>query len=382
MQAVRAAHLTAPATETAGAFAWRDYDVMLTGFLTMVLILGLTAIFSAGGGTSAAFIHQSIYLGAGLLAMHYFASTDYHVLGRFWGLAYVAMLMLLILVRVAGHTALGAQRWIYVGFFELQPSEISKLLVIAILARLFRMREARTRADVSEGLITFLMGIAVITPPTALILLQPDLGTAIVFVALLYGMAFMAGVPKRYLIGSVLLFAAALPTIAGHLHGYQQRRFYTFFNPAADPLGAGYNILQAKIAVGSGGIAGRGFLSGTQGQLGFVPARITDFIFAVFSEEWGFVGDLVLLALFLLMLLRVMRAVQLARDQLGRLLAFGIGTMIFFQVLVNVGMNIGVMPVVGIPLPFFSYGGSSMLTNLVSIGVVQSVLTHRRDLRL
>jgi rod shape determining protein RodA len=154
----------------------------------------------------------------------------------------------------------------------------------------------------------------------------------------------------------------------------------TFFNPGSDPQGAGYNILQAKIAVGSGGFFGKGFLTGTQGQLGFVPSRVTDFIFAIFSEEWGFIGALVLLALFTIVLLRVIRAAHLARDSFGTLLAFGVATMIFFQVVVNVGMNLGVMPVVGIPLPFISYGGSSMLTNLAAIGIVQSVLIHHKDL--
>jgi rod shape determining protein RodA len=355
--------------------AFRQYDFVLAIFLLMVLALGSAAIFSASGARRVEFVHQVIYIAIGLAVLTYFAFTDYRSLGRLYGLTYLAMMLLLLLVRVAGHQALGAQRWIYLGFFELQASEISKLLVIIVLARFFYERQPRI-----TSFRTYLVGVGLMAPPTLLILVQPDLGTAIVFIALFFGMAFMAGVPARYMALTVGLTAAALPLIVGRLHDYQQKRLVTFFNPGSDPQGAGYNILQAKIAVGSGGFFGKGFLTGTQGQLGFVPSRVTDFIFAIFSEEWGFIGALVLLALFTVVLLRVMRASHLARDGFGTLMAFGIGTMIFFQVVVNVGMNLGVMPVVGIPLPFISYGGSSMLTNLAAIGIVQSILIHHKDL--
>ncbi|MGI8608183.1 MAG: rod shape-determining protein RodA [Candidatus Dormibacteria bacterium] len=354
---------------------FRQYDFVLAIFLLMVLALGTAAIFSASGIHRVEFVHQVIYITIGFGVLLYFSFTDYRSLGRLYGLTYLVMMLLLVLVRVAGHQALGAQRWIYLGFFELQASEISKLLVIIVLARYLYERQGRIKS-----FSTFLAGLALIAPPTLLILAQPDLGTAIVFLALFYGMSFMAGVPARYLLGSVVLAAAILPLVIGHLHGYQQKRLVTFFNPGSDPQGAGYNILQAKIAVGSGGFFGKGFLTGTQGQLGFVPSRVTDFIFAIFSEEWGFLGALVLLGLFTVVLLRVIRASHLARDSFGSLLAFGVATMILFQVVVNVGMNLGVMPVVGIPLPFISYGGSSMLTNMAAIGIVQSILVHHKDL--
>ncbi|MDQ6747303.1 MAG: rod shape-determining protein RodA [Candidatus Dormibacteraeota bacterium] len=357
------------------ASVFRQYDFILAIFLLMVLALGSAAIFSASGTRRVEFVHQVIYIALGFGVLTYFAFTDYRSLGRLYGLTYVVMMLLLVLVRVAGHQALGAQRWIYLGFFELQASEISKLLVIIVLARFFYERQPRIRR-----ISTYLLGLVLMAPPTLLILAQPDLGTAIVFIALFFGMAYMAGVPSRYMVGTVIVTAAALPLIIGRLHGYQRTRLVTFFNPGADPQGAGYNILQAKIAVGSGGFFGKGFLTGTQGQLGFVPSRVTDFIFAIFSEEWGFIGALVLLVLFTVVLLRVMRASHLARDGFGTLLAFGVGTMILFQVVVNVGMNLGVMPVVGIPLPFISYGGSSMLTNLAAIGIVQSILVHHKDL--
>jgi rod shape determining protein RodA len=353
----------------------RQYDLVLGLLLVMLLVLGATAIFSASGADRVEFTHQVIYIVAGAVGLVYFSLTDYRVLGRLYGVTYVAMILLLLLVRVAGHQALGAQRWIYLGFFELQASEISKLLVIVVLARFFYIRRDRIRSPV-----TFLLALALLLPPVFLILVQPDLGTAIVFVAIFYGMAIMAQVPKRYILGSLALAAAALPLIASRLQGYQRNRLITFLNPGSDPQGAGYNILQAKIAVGSGGLFGKGFLTGTQGQLGFVPSRVTDFIFAIFSEEWGFIGAMVLLVIFFILLTRLLRASHLARDSFGALLCYGVATMIAFQVVVNVGMNLGIMPVVGIPLPFVSYGGSSMLTNLAAIGIVQSVLIHHKDL--
>jgi rod shape determining protein RodA len=355
--------------------AYREYDFVMTLMLLMLLVLGSTAIFSASGAGRVEFVHQAVYIAVGLAVVAYFSLTDYRALGRLYGLTYIAMLLLLLLVRVAGHQALGAQRWIYLGFFELQASEISKLLVIIVMARFFYARRDRIKSPT-----TFLLAFALIIPPTLLILVQPDLGTALVFVALFYGVAFMAQVPKRYLVGSLAVAAALLPLAASRLQGYQRTRLITFINPGSDPQGAGYNILQAKIAVGSGGFFGKGFLTGTQGQLGFVPSRVTDFIFAIFSEEWGFIGALVLLGLFLVLLYRLLRATHLARDSFGALLAFGVVTMIAFQVVVNVGMNLGIMPVVGIPLPFISYGGSSMLTNMAAIGIVQSVLIHHKDL--
>jgi rod shape determining protein RodA len=355
---------------------WREYDFALMLFLLMLLVLGATAIFSASGAGRSQFYRQLIYIGLGLGAMLYLSLTDYRSLGRLYGLTYVGMLLLLLLVRVAGHRALGAQREINLGLFELQASEISKLLIIIVLARFFNDRRAKIKS-----IVTLLMALALILPPAVLILVQPDLGTALVYIGIFYGMAFMAGVAKRYLFGSIALSAATLPLIISHLHGYQQRRLIVFFNPGADPQGAGYNILQAKIAVGSGGFLGKGFLTGTQGQLGFVPIRVTDFIFAIFSEEWGFIGAFVLLSLFMLLIFRMLRATHLARESFGTLLAFGITTMILFQMVVNVGMNLGVMPVVGIPLPFISYGGSSMLTNLAGIGIIQSIVVHHKDVR-
>ncbi len=346
-----------------------DYLMLLA--LAMLLILGTAAIFSAATG-GLLFIRQVAYVGVGLVLLLLFTLTDYRKLGRWYLLTFVLCLVLLVSVRRFGHTALGAQRWISLGFFDLQPSEVAKLLIIIVLARFLAGRQAKARSW-----LTFAGAAALLLPPLALILVQPDLGTSLVFGGIFYGMVFMAGVAKRYLLGSLAAIAAAIPLITPHLHGYQQRRLQVFLNPALDPQGAGYNMLQAKIAVGSGALFGKGFLTGTQGQLGFVPSRVTDFIFAIFSEEFGFVGALLLLALFLLLLLRLVRVTHLAREAFGALLAAGMLSMLFVQVVVNAGMNLGLFPVVGIPLPFVSYGGSSMLTNLIAIGIAQSILVHR-----
>ena len=356
--------------------AWREYDFALTIFLGMVLVLGVTAVFSASSSGRPEFYRQLIYIVIGFGVLVYLSLSDYRSLGRLYGLTYAVILLSLLIVRLFGHATLGAVRQVDLGLFAIQPSEISKLLLIIVLARFFNDRRQKMRSP-----STFLLGAAFLLPPTVLILAQPDLGTALVYVGIFYGMAFMAGVPKRYVFGSVLLIGAALPIIISRLHGYQQQRLIVFFNPGADPTGAGYNILQAKIAVGSGGLFGKGFLTGTQGQLGFLPIRVTDFIFAIFTEEWGFIGGFVLILLFMMLAARLLRAAHLARDQFGTLLALGITAMILFQVVVNIGMNLGVMPVVGIPLPFISYGGSSMVTNLAGIGIVQSILIRHKDVR-
>ncbi len=346
-------------------------DYLLLLVLGMILTLGAAATFSATTG-GPLFNRQLAYIGVGLALLFIFALSNYRKLGRWYLLTFLGCLLLLLSVRRFGHEALGAQRWITLGFFELQPSEVAKLLIIIVLARFLADREKKVR-----NAVTFAVALALLLAPLGLILAQPDLGTSVVFVGIFYGMAYMAGVAKRYVLGSTLLVGAAIPLITPHLHGYQQQRLQVFLNPALDPQGAGYNLLQAKIAVGSGGFFGKGFLTGTQGQLGFVPSRITDFVFAIFSEEFGFLGALILLALFLLLLLRLVRVTHLARDTFGGLLAAGIVSMLFVQVTVNVGMNLGLLPVVGIPLPFVSYGGSSMLTNLGAMGIVQSILMRR-----
>jgi rod shape determining protein RodA len=229
---------------------------------------------------------------------------------------------------------------------------------------------------------TFIAGMALVLLPLTLVLLQPDLGTAIVFGALFLVLAWSGGAPARMLLTTAITALLAVPAAWPFLHAYQRQRILVFLDPSnRDPLTNGYNLLQAQIAIGSGGVSGKGFLLGTQGHLRFLPAPTTDFIFAVFSEEFGFIGAGVLLFLFSWLIWRLVRGSSLARDDFGGLLLMGVAGMFFFQAAVNVGMNLGVLPVVGIPLPFMSFGGSAMVTNLAAIGIAQSVLIRRKPVR-
>jgi rod shape determining protein RodA len=281
------------------------------------------------------------------------------------------MLVLLVAVHLVGRTALGARRWLSVGGFPLEPSELSKLLLVLVLAGyLGRLERLSWRALGGA--------ILLVAPPAYLILTQPDLGTTIVFIAVLMGMLFLAGA-RPWQLGSLIAVAlVALPLLPHLLHGYQRRRLEIFLNPAQDPLGAGYNLLQARIAVGSGGLFGQGWLHGLQGQLGFVPERATDFVFAIFAEEFGLLGSLVLLAIFGVLLIRLLRSAAVAPDRFGELVVGGVFVMIFAQVVENVGMNVGVLPIAGIPLPLISYGGSATITTLAALGLVQSVMLRRQ----
>jgi len=245
--------------------------------------------------------------------------------------------------------------------------------MLLVLARHFAIRPGRERA-----LRTLLGAIALAVPPTVLILLQPDLGTSMVFAALVAGMLFLGGASRLHLAALAALAAVAAPLLPHLLHGYQKQRLAIFLDPMSDPLGAGYNLLQARIAVGSGGLFGHGWLHGLQGSLGFVPERATDFIFAVFAEQFGLAGCVVLIALFTVLLVRLSWAASTASDRFGHLLCAGVAVVLCFQVFENIGMNVGLTPIAGIPLPLISYGGSALVTNLAALGVVQSVMLRRR----
>jgi rod shape determining protein RodA len=278
-----------------------------------------------------------------------------------------------VAVHFAGHSALGAQRWISIGGFPLEPSELSKIIVLVVLARHFAVREGAEKT-----LRTLLGAIALAVPPMILILLQPDLGTSMVFAAMLLGMLILGGSSRLQLAALAALSVAAAPVVPHLLHGYQKQRLEIFLNPMSDPLGAGYNLLQARIAVGSGGLAGHGWLHGLQGSLGFVPERATDFIFAVYAEQFGLLGSVLLLALFTALVLRLSWAAAVAPDRFGYLLCAGVGVMVCFQVVENIGMNVGLTPIAGIPLPLISFGGSALVANLAALGAVQSVMLRRK----
>jgi rod shape determining protein RodA len=347
--------------------AWSRLDHLQPLLAGMLIVLGLLTIFSA----RADWLRQVLWVALGVVAYSVAATFDYRRLRRLAPALYLAMLLLLVAVHLVGRTALGARRWLSVGGFPLEPSELSKLLLVLVLAGyLSRLERLSWRALGGAVLL--------VAPPTYLILTQPDLGTTIVFVAVLMGMLFLAGA-RPWQLGSLVVAAlVALPLLPHLLHDYQRQRLEIFLNPAKDPLGAGYNLLQARIAVGAGGLFGQGWLHGLQGQLGFVPERATDFVFAIFAEEFGLLGCLVLLAIFGVLLIRLLRSAAVAPDRFGELVVGGVFVMLFAQVVENVGMNIGVLPIAGIPLPLISYGGSATITTLAALGLVQSVMLRRQ----
>ena len=272
-----------------------------------------------------------------------------------------------------GSADYGAQRWIEVAGVPLQPSEATKVAMVIVLARVF--------AGGTPKLPTLAVSAALLAGPVALIYLQPDLGTALVLIATWFGMVFLAGTPKRYLIALGVLALVATPVIWLGLKDYMRQRVLIFLNPQSDPLGQGYNILQAQISIGSGGMWGKGLLEGSQTQLRYLRVSHSDFIFSVLGEELGFIGAMVLFALFLFLLFRILHAHDIANDRFSSLLCVGVGSMIAFQAVANLGANVGITPVVGIPLPFVSYGGSALVTQLVALGLVQATLVSRRRYR-
>ena len=341
-------------------------QVLLVG---MLLVLGLMTVFSA---SAADFRRQLLYAGLGCAVYAAASLLDYR---RLLGLAlpaYAACLLLLVAVHFGGHTALGARRWIMVGGFPVEPSELTKVTVLFVLARHFAIREGRERR-----LSTLLGAVALALPPMILILLQPDLGTAMVFAAVLAGMVFLGGSSRLHLAALGALLAAVAPLVPQLLHGYQRQRLAIYLDPMRDPLGAGYNLLQARIAVGSGGLFGHGWLHGLQGSLGFVPERATDFIFAVYAEQFGLLGSALLIVLFTALMVRLSWSASISPDRFGHLLAAGVAIMVCFQVVENIGMNLGLTPIAGIPLPLISYGGSALVTDLAALGVIQSIMLRR-----
>lgn len=356
---------------------WQGMDRLLFWVVVLLVLIGLAVLYSASyqralaTGTSY-LTKQLAWLGLGLCAAALLMVVDYHRWLEGAYLYYGANLALLAAVLVAGETRGGAQRWLAAGPFVFQPSELAKISTILVLARwLGEHRDAprRWRALVPPALI---VGF-----PMALILKEPNLGTALIFLPVVASMLWVWRLPSRmwwWLAGSAAL---AAPLGWGLLHDYQRSRLLVFVNPNLDPLGAGYTVLQSKIAVGSGLLWGRGWFAGTQNQLNFLPERHTDFIFSVIGEEWGFLGAAGVLVLYALLLHRGFRIAAESRDPFGTLLATGLTTLIGCHVIVNVGMTLGLMPVVGLPLPLISYGGSWLLACLAAVGMILSVGMRR-----
>jgi rod shape determining protein RodA len=317
-------------------------------------------------------IRGALWASIGLAVMVAVAMFDYAWLGTFAPLLFVLTLGLLGIVLLIGVSSLGAQRSVNFAGMSFQFSEVAKVLMIVVLAKFFADRIEKIGSP-----ITIVLGLAILAPAFALVYRQPDLGTSLVFIAIFFGMAFMAGARLWQLVGMVAIAGAASPLIWGLLKPYQQARLTAFIDPYADPQGAGWNIIQSLIAVGSGGATGKGLTAGTQSPLGYLPIAESDFVFAGLAEDLGFVGAVILFALFILLLVAALRIAFRARDAFGMLLASGVVAMLVFQILVNVGMAISLMPVTGIPLPFISHGGSSLVSICFALGVLQSVSMRR-----
>jgi rod shape determining protein RodA len=362
--------------------AWRHLDITLIVTAVLLAIYGSFMVYSAthqslqtlGSDPGYYLKRQIVFLMLGILAMIIVATFDYRLTKVYAPITYgiVVLLLLLVLTPLGAETA-GAQRWIQILGFEFQPAEVAKLAVVTGLgAYLSEIKGPIRLAHVGKA-------AAIAAVPMFLIFVQPDIGTMLVFAVVLLGMLVVAGARLRYI--GVLFLVAVMGTVVafnlGIVRDYQIARLTAFIDPAADPLRAGYNKEQAEIAIGAGGLTGRGYLEGSQTNLDFVPEQHTDFIFTVVGEELGFIGAIALLGLFAILVWRGFRTAMMSRDAYGTLLAAGVVTMLAFQVFVNIGMTVGIMPITGIPLPLVSSGGTAMIVNFIGIGLLLNVHMRR-----
>jgi rod shape determining protein RodA len=356
-------------TEKLAEFNW--------GFLlllTLIASIGIAMLYSVAEGSFTPWaMRQAGRFAAGACIMLVVAMVDLRLWMRLAYPFYAFALVMLVAVEVIGFVGMGAQRWLDLGFISIQPSEVMKVTLILALARYFHGLTLDEISHLRNMLVPLLLTVV----PVGLVVLQPDLGTAILLLASGAILFFVAGLRWRYFIiaGSGIL--AAIPIIWSRLHDYQRNRVLTFLEPERDPLGTGYHIMQSKIALGSGGMFGKGFMEGTQSQLNFLPEKHTDFIFTMLGEELGLVGGLVLLTLYFVVLMFSLNVSLQCRNQFGRLLAMGVSMIFFFYIFINAAMVMGLLPVVGVPLPLVSYGGTSMLSLMFAFGLLMSVHIHR-----
>jgi rod shape determining protein RodA len=347
-------------------------DSTLLVLVLTLSLLGLAALYSASYENPQRVLAQLVNLAVGLTAMWIVAQMSPQTLMRFAVPAYAIGLALLIAVALAGDVVNGARRWLHVGVTRFQPSEMMKLAMPMMLAWYFHRQESALK------LRDFALASVLLLVPVALIARQPDLGTAALVAATGFYVIFFAGINWKILGTLGIAAVAGLPLLWAYMKDYQKKRVLTLLDPTTDPLGAGYHIIQSTIAVGSGGLAGKGWLNGTQSHLEFIPERHTDFIFAVYSEEFGLIGNAVLLILYALLIGRGLMIAANAPTVFARLFAGSIALMFFTYAFVNMGMVAGILPVVGVPLPFLSYGGTALLTLFIGVGVLMSVNRHRK----
>lgn len=357
-----------------------QFDPFMVVLIVVLNIFGLVTIWSASGAEDGIIgqevTRQAFYFVAGLIAMFSLASINYKYLKSFAAIAYVGSVGLLFTVLAIGETISGSTRWFFLGPISFQPSELAKIATIIALAAF--ISERRHEMD---RLSNFLISIGIVAVPMGLVFMQPDLGTTGVFAAIWLGMIVLSSTRLLYLVGLALL---AIPGVAFAwlrlLHDYQKDRLMVSFDPDRDYLGQGYNIIQARITIGSAGWFGHGLHGGSQSEFNLLKVSETDFIFAHAMSMFGFVGGIALFLAFMLLFWRMLRAVTIAHDTFGQQLAIGITSMFFFQTFVNIGMNLGIMPVTGIPLPFISLGGTALFFVLVSFGIIQSIIINHRKL--
>ena len=352
-----------------------DYIMLLT-----ILIIGTIssfAMYSTDGGElryhSESHIIRFVVFFTMMIFISFINIKTWHTLGY---LFYIIVLGLLIWASLFGITAQGSQRWINLYFINLQPSELMKIAIIICFAKYYH----RIQVAHVNRIRNIIIPILILIVPISLVISQPDLGTSILIALSGIIVLWLAGVNIKYFFYSSLVFIISAPFVISFLKPYQKLRILTFFDPDKDPLGAGYQIIQSKIAVGSGGLTGKGFLKGTQGYLEFLPEKHTDFIFTLFSEEFGFIGSILLLILYAILIFRILRIGSLSRNFFGKFFCFGFGSAIFVYITVNMSMVLGLLPIVGSPLPIMSYGGSSMLATMVGLGIVMSTKIYSRQL--
>jgi len=340
--------------------------------------IGLLSVLSASWGgpkhvLDPLVVRQLIWIGVGTTLMITAAFFDYRALATYAYPIYGVTVLLLGVVMFAGHVTGGSRRWLNLGVLRLEPSELAKIAIVLVMVRYLREEPPRGGWSFRQMIIpAFLLGV-----PLGLVLKQPDLGTGIILALVTFTLVFTGGLNGRVLFVAILAGALAAPAGWHYLKPYQKQRLVSFLNPQSDPLGAGYHVIQSEIAIGAGGAWGKGFLKGTQARLNFLPEQTTDFIFAVFAEEFGFAGSILLMGLYAGIVARGLWIARHARDRFGQLLAVGFTAIVFWQVAINIGMATGMLPVVGITLPLVSYGGSSLIAMMAAMGVLISVNTRR-----
>jgi rod shape determining protein RodA len=356
----------------------KNLDFILLFNITLLSIISLFIMYSTDGGevlyhTKSHFIKLLIFFPL-MLIISFLNIKFWHITSYFF---YLIIILLLILVSIYGLKASGSQRWINLYFIVLQPSELMKIGIILCLAKYYH----RLKVDNVNSFISIIVALTIILIPIILVLAQPDLGTSILIASSGLIILWLGGVRIKYFFISFVTFLISLPFIISFLKPYQKLRILTFLDPDRDPLGAGYQIIQSKIAIGSGGLSGKGFLKGTQSYLEFLPEKHTDFIFTLFSEEFGFIGSIGLLIIYAIIIFRIIRIGAISKSNFAKLFCFGFAFAIFIYIVVNLSMVLGLLPIVGSPLPIMSYGGSSMLATMIGFGIVLSAkINHKQSI--